>query len=156
MKLEQFRKQSTSSFFRLFLLRKLPLAFIAGVRVVQLDEKACVTKMKFGWINQNPFKSMYFAAMQMAGELATGLLLYQYVASGHQFSMLLISIQADYFKKAVGTIFFSCNKSHEMDGFISELQKTDLGIQKTFTVIATNEAKEEVAKFEFTWSCKTK
>ena len=156
MKLAKFRKQATSLSMRLFLLRKLPLAFIAGVRVKQFDEECSITKLKFGWINQNPFKSMYFAAMQMAAELATGMLLYQYVASGHKFSMLLVSLNAEYYKKAVGVIHFTCRQSSEMNAFISEVEKSTTGITKKLTVHATNQEGEEVAKFEFDWSCKTK
>ena len=156
MNLAKFKKQATSPSFRLFLLRRLPLAFIAGVRVKKFDEDSCVTTLKFSWINQNPFKSMYFAAMQMAAELATGLLLYQYVASGHKFSMLLVSVKAEYYKKAVGLIHFSCNQTSEMDVFITNLQKIEVGDTKILSVYATNQDGEEVAKFEFEWSCKTK
>ncbi|NNJ55381.1 MAG: DUF4442 domain-containing protein [Bacteroidia bacterium] len=156
MNLTKFRKQATSPIFRLFLLRKLPLAFIAGVRVKKIDDSSCVTSLKFGWINQNPFRSMYFAAMQMAAELTTGLLLYQYVASGNKFSMLLVSLKAEYDKKAIGVIDFVCNQAAEMDQFINEMKLSDEGQTKVFQVYAINQKGEEVAKFEFEWSCKTK
>mgnify|MGYP000436026347 CR=1 FL=1 len=42
------------NFFNAF---KLPVAFIAGVRVKSINSKSCVVVVKHKWINQNPFKS---------------------------------------------------------------------------------------------------
>jgi len=85
-------------------------ANIAGVKLNKLDDKGSETQLKFKWINQNPFRSMYFAAMQMAAELATGLLLFQYIRKETKFSMLLVSVKADYHKKATGTIIYKCEQ----------------------------------------------
>ncbi len=57
--------------FAFFKLIKLPAAFIAGLRVGYIDEKQTVILVKHGWLNQNPFKSMYFAVQAMAAEMYT-------------------------------------------------------------------------------------
>ena len=52
--------------FRLFLLMKLPAAFIAGVKVREMDEQRAVVSVPFKWLTQNPFRSTYFASLSMA------------------------------------------------------------------------------------------
>ena len=68
----------TTRKINVFLLFKLPSAFICGVRAKQLEATKCVVSVKHRWINQNPFNSMYFAVQAMAAELSTGaLVMYQ-------------------------------------------------------------------------------
>ena len=153
---QKFRKKSLSPYFKLFLFAKLPLAFIAGIKMDQFNESICSTSLTFRWINQNPFKSMYFAAMQMAAELCTGLLLFQHLNSKAKFSMLLVSVKSNYTKKAIGKIRFVCKDGNEAEVFINEVLTNEEGISKVFLVNAINSNNEEVANFEFTWSCKKK
>src|SRR5215204_1043055 len=60
--------------FKLFLLSKLPAAFIAGIRIEQCKEEACSVSVKYKWFTQNPFRSTYFACLSMAAEMSTGAL----------------------------------------------------------------------------------
>ncbi len=140
----------------MFLLKRLPLAFFAGVRVKTFNNKTCSTRLKFKWINQNPFKSMYFAAMQMAAELSTGLILFRFKDEGVNYSMLLVSVKANYFKKAVGVITFKCNQVTESEEFIDLVLSSSEGVSKVFKVDAYNKEQIKVAEFEFEWSCKKK
>ena len=151
-----FRKKAVTGFIRLFLLKKLPLAFLAGVKVEAFDEQGTMTKTRHRWINQNPFKSMYFAAMHMAAELATGLLLFQYMDKETRFSMLLVETQASFSKKAVGRIIFECQKGRDAEEFVKGILSSDEGSVIKLPVIARNENGEEVAQFQYTWSCKRK
>ncbi len=57
-----------------FLMLKLPSAWLCGVRVKAISDTNCSVGVKHKWINQNPFKSMYFAVQAMAAELSTGAL----------------------------------------------------------------------------------
>lgn len=59
----------------LFLMLKLPSAFICGVRLRTIDSQKAVVTVTHRWINQNPFNSMYFAVQSMASELSTGSLI---------------------------------------------------------------------------------
>ena len=149
-----FRKNALGSFFWVFLLTKLPLAYIAGVKLKNLDDNGSETSLKFKWINQNPFKSMYFAAMQMAAELATGLLLFQYMDNKIRFSMLLLEVNANYQKKAIGNITFECPYGAETDLFIKSMLHNSEGESIVLPVVAKNEQGEAIADFKFTWSCR--
>ena len=66
-------KLNTFTFF------KLPSAWLAGVRVKKISLESCIVSVKHRWINQNPFKSMFWAVQGMAAELATGALVMSYI-----------------------------------------------------------------------------
>ncbi|MEJ2163772.1 MAG: thioesterase, partial [Robiginitalea sp.] len=58
--------------FNMFLFIRLPAAWWCGVRLKELSDRHALASVKYRWINQNPFKSMYWAVQGMAAELATG------------------------------------------------------------------------------------
>ena len=47
---------------------------LAGLRVERLDAEVCVVRMPGGWRTRNPFRSTYWAAQGMAGEMSTGVM----------------------------------------------------------------------------------
>src|SRR5690554_7255956 len=71
-----------------YLFFKLPSAYWCGVRVLSVTQQTCSVTVKHQWINQNPFRSMYFAVQAMAAELSTGALVMTEVQkSGKKISM---------------------------------------------------------------------
>ena len=48
-------KQFTSKFkFELFKILKLPMAFLAGIKIVSIDNKHVTTSLKYKYLNKNP------------------------------------------------------------------------------------------------------
>ena len=100
---------------------------------------------------------MYFAAEAMAAEMSTGLL-----AFGHLYkldtkvSMLVIKMEASYFKKGTGMLSFTCPDGALIKNAISETVKTGEGVTLICKSVAKNENSEIVAEFNFTWSFKAK
>ena len=93
-----------------FLFFKLPSAYFCGVRVKTISDTTCVTSAKHRWINQNPFKSMFWAVQGMAAELSTGAMVMSTIkASNRKVSMLVANNNASFSKKARGRITFTCN-----------------------------------------------
>ena len=83
----------------LFLMFKLPSAWFCGVRLKSIDENSSLVKVKHRWINQNPFKSLYFAVQNMAAELSTGVLVMQAIQSQNKpVSMLVIKLNLNFLK----------------------------------------------------------
>ena len=75
-----------------FLLYKLPAAWLTGVRVTSINDDKCEVKVRFRWINQNPYRSMFWAVQGMAAELTTGMLLTKCIEeSKTNISMLLVA-----------------------------------------------------------------
>ena len=143
--------------FRLFLLLKLPAAFIAGVRVREMDEQKAVVTVPFKWLSQNPFRSTYFACLSMAAEMSTGVLA---LAEIHQrqpaVSMLVVKVESDYFKKAIDRSRFECEDGALFRAAIDETIATGEARTVKARSVGTNKAGEVVAEFWITWSFKVK
>lgn len=143
--------------FRMFLFTRLPAAYIAGVRVRELDEKKCRTTVPYKWLTQNPFRSTYFACLSMAAEMSTGAL-----AMAHLYkidppvSMLVVKVESEYFKKATGRTSFVCEDGELFQRAIEETIGTgEARIVKARSIGKNNEG-EIVAEFYITWSFKVK
>lgn len=133
------------------------MGFISGLKIVQLEETGASVGVKFKWVNQNPFKSIYFAVLSMAAELSTGVLAFGQIYQGKpSVSMLVVKLEAEFYKKAVGKIIFTCNDGMAIASAIKETIQTGEGINVPCTSIGVNEQGEEVAKFVFVWSFKRK
>lgn len=143
--------------FRMFLFTKLPAAYIAGVRVREVDEKKCVATVPYKWLSQNPFRSTYFACLSMAAELSTGAL-----AMAHLYkinppvSMLVVKVESEYFKKATGRTSFVCEDGEQFQKAIAETIATGEPRTVKARSVGTNVNGEIVAEFYITWSLKRK
>ncbi len=109
------------------------------------------------WINQNPFKSLYWATQGMAAELVTGLLVMKKIKdSKKKISMLVVHQEGDFFKKATGLITFNCDQGERIDEAIRRTLETGEGQTFQLEAAGFNEQYEKVSSFEFTWSIKLK
>ena len=143
--------------FRVFLFSKLPSAFFSGLRVTALDESKCTVSVPYKWFSKNPFRSTYFACLAMAAEMSTGLLALMHVHKRKpSVSMLVIKLEADYFKKSTGTTSFTCEDAEA----IRQSIENAITRNQPQTIIAkslgVNENGEPVASFQITWSFKAK
>lgn len=136
---------------------KLPSAYLCGVRVKYLDDEKCIIKVKHRWINQNPFKSMFWAVQGMAAELSTGALMIGKIQeSGKKVSMLVTTNNATFTKKATGRITFTCNDGHLIDEALKKTIETGEGQTIWMKSVGVNEEGVEVSTFNFEWSIKVK
>ncbi|AXT19571.1 DUF4442 domain-containing protein [Flavobacteriaceae bacterium AU392] len=140
-----------------FLMLKLPSAYICGVRVKKINSKGCITSVRLKWINKNPFKSLFWAVQGMAAELSTGtLVMLKIKESGRNISMLVANNNASFLKKAVGRITFECKDIDIINAAITKAIQTKEG--QTFWVNAKGINKEgiQVCDFNFEWTIKLK
>ncbi len=141
----------------LFLFLKIPISWIAGVRLKEMNDEICITKVKFGWLNQNPFNSMFWAVQGMAAEFSTGFLCAEKIRkSGKKISMLVVHNQAEFTKKAVGRVTFSCLQGKELDEILKKAIETGEGQTLTMFSEGKDQKGDLVSKFAFTWSFKVK
>lgn len=140
-----------------FLFLKLPAAFLCGVRVKSIAIEKCVATVKYRWLNQNPFNSMYFAVQAMAAELTTGaLVMYQIKKSGKNISMLVANNKANYSKKAIGRITFTCNEGHAIKEAIQKTIASGEGETIWLKSIGIDEKGDQVSEMDFEWSIRLK
>jgi hypothetical protein len=148
-------KKITPSKINTFLILKLPSAYFSGVRLKEITETAATVTVKHRWINQNPFKSLYWATQGMASELATGVLVIQGIENcGEKISMLVQSQKGNFTKKATGRIRFICKDGEKVKAAIDEAIATGEGQSLTLYAEGFNEAGESVSNFEYEWGLK--
>jgi hypothetical protein len=147
----------TPSKVNAFMFFKLPLGWWSGMRVISLTDTTAIVKITHKWINQNPFKSMFWAAQGMAAEMSTGVLVMQEIErSKRKVSMLVTHQESDFFKKATGTILFTCTGGIQVREAIEKSVKTGEGQVITLISEGVNEDGVVVSIFQFQWSLKVK
>ena len=129
------------------------MGLASGMYIERLTEEECrvILKDRF-WIH-NPFGSIFWAVMGMAGELSTGALVYSW-CSGNNIKFILIHMEATYFKKASGKSSYFCPSGQEVLRSVELLKNPGDKSLVVMPVIALDQADQKVAEFQFTWSLK--
>lgn len=137
-----------------WMLFKLPAAWLTGVRILSISDTKCEVKVRFKWINQNPYRSMFWAVQGMAAELTTGMLLTKSIQeSNTNISMLLVGNKSNFYKKAVGKIKFICDEGEAAKELIN-LTKKNITHKAWLKAKGIDETGDIVSEFDFEWSCK--
>ena len=139
--------------FLFFLIWKLPMGFLARLRVDELDHESATVTVPYNYWNKNPFYSMYFAVQAMAAELSTGVLVILNT-DGKNMSMLVTNLEAKYYKKATTKIQFICLDGAKISSSIKDACET--GKSQICTMQSKGYDKDGVCVSEFfiTWSLK--
>jgi hypothetical protein len=140
---------------RLFFLRKLPLALVAGVRLHTLDASTCTTSVPYGWRSTNPFRSTYFAAQSMAAELATGALgMLAVHLAPEPVALLVVDMTASFEKKATARAIFTCEDGDRAFAAVASTLATGAPAAAEMTAVGRLPDGAVVARFTFRWSFK--
>lgn len=152
-KQKKFRDQSVNAWlFRTFLFFKIPLGWISGMKIKSLDTHQATTTINFTWLNQNPFKSMYFGSQSMAAELSTGAIVLMSIKdTSPMVKAIIVGNEAEFVKKAKERIFFTCNEGSKVFGAVSECQKTEDPIKLKLRVEGKTKNGTLVSVFHFNW-----
>ena len=152
-----FINKVTSWKFLFFLLRHLPMAFLAGLKVKKLSNIFAEVTVPFNFLNKNPFNSIYFAVLTMAAEFSTGILSLMHIdKKNKKISMLVVKIDSNFYKKATSKVRFICSNGDEISQTIDKCIKSKNG-----EIVKVNSKGFDsngvcVAEFNFTWSFKLK
>ncbi len=140
-----------------FLFFKLPAAWWCGVRLRAIDEDKAVVTVTHRWVNQNPFRSMFWAVQGMAAELSTGVMVSRHIRqSGKPISMLVINNKGSFTKKATGRITFTCTDGHKIREALNKTITTGEGHTFWMNSKGLNEEGTTVSEFSFEWTVKVK
>ena len=155
---EKRRRQMLNPFLmRLFYLGKLPLAFVAGLRLRELDTAHAVVTVPYGWRTTNPFRSTYFAALSMAAELSTGALAKLATdLAPRPVAMLIVGLAAGFEKKAAATTTFTCAEGDKIAAAVARTVETGEPVTAEVETIGRSPDGTVVARFTFTWSFKAR
>ena len=143
--------------YNFFLFKDLPSAWLCGVRVRDLNDKKCIISVRHNWFNSNPFKSLYWAVQGMASELATGLAIIDFANKNKlKISMLVISNESKFLKKAKGLILFECDQVSAVKKTLSSLSKNKSTDKIKLKSTGYDESGDVVSEFVYEWSFKLK
>jgi hypothetical protein len=143
--------------FRMFLLSRLPNAFFAGLRIKNVDENSCEVSVPYKWFTKNPFRSTYFACLSMAAEMSTGTLcLIHLYKRMPPVSMLVVKVESEYFKKAIGKTNFICEDGSQIKEAIEQAVQTGEAKMVKARSVGKNSEGAMVAEFFVTWSFKVR
>lgn len=136
---------------------KIPIAKIAGIKLKNYDGNQAQILVKYGWLNQNPFRSMFWAVQGMAAEFSTGIMCIDKIQkSGQKISMLVVGLEANFTKKAVGKVVFTCDQGKLLDEVLQKAIETKEGQTLKMRSVGIDEKGDQVSEFLFTWSFKLK
>ena len=138
-----------------FMLAKLPLALVAGLRVRELDPGRCVTTVPYGWRSTNPFRSTYFAALAMAAEMSTGALaMLATELAETPVALIIVNLEASFEKKAQALTTFTCEDGRKAFDAVAETVRTGEPATARMETVGRSPDGTVVARFAFTWSFK--
>jgi len=141
---------------RLYLLQNLPTAFWWGLKVKSCSPYRTVIEIPYNWRTQNPFRSIYFAALAGAGELSSGLMAGLAIRGTKKISMLVTNVEVDFIKKANSATTFTCDEGIKIIEAIQKAVDTNTGTEVKLESNGVNKEGVLVAKFRITWSFKVK
>jgi hypothetical protein len=143
--------------FNLFLMKSLPMGFLAGLRVKEFTAEKCSITVPYKWLNQNPFQSTYFAVLAMAAEMSSGMVAMMHThKSKPSISMLVTGLEAEFVKKATGLTTFTCENGNEILQVIEDSITSGEGRTIKCTSTGRSDSGEIIAKFVVTWSFKAR
>lgn len=143
--------------FKLMLFKILPMGFLSGMKITDLNEDLCTVSVPYKRLNKNPFKSTFWAVLGMAAEMSSGALMTLYTHKQKpSISMLVANCEGEFVKKATDITSFTCNDGALIKAKIIEAIATGEGKVIPTTMVGKNKAGEEVAKFKFTWTIKAR
>lgn len=127
-----------------------------GIGIRYCDGEKAVAVLPYGWRSQNPFRSTYFAAQCAAGELSTGILALTHLQGKPPVSMLVTHVEAEFYKKAAGTLLFTCQDGHALEDTVALALQTGTAQVFRATSIGRLPDGTEACRVWITWSFKTK
>lgn len=154
------RKADLNNAFKMwwYMLLRLPAAWFMGIRVGNVDFDRATATLPMSWRSQNPFQSIYFAALCGAGELSTGVLVLLALAQfpEKKISMLVQRVEGNFYKKATTKTTFTCEQGAAIFEAIQRAVATGEGQQLTMIAVGRSITGEVVAEMKIHWSFKCK
>lgn len=143
--------------FKLMLFKILPMGYLAGMKVTELNEEFCSVSVPYKRRNKNPFKSTFWAVLGMAAEMSSGALMTLYTHKQKpSISMLVADCKGEFVKKATDITTFTCNDGPLIKAKIIKAINTNEAQIIPTTMVGKNKAGEIIANFSFTWSIKAR
>ncbi|MCB0356606.1 MAG: DUF4442 domain-containing protein [Bdellovibrionales bacterium] len=141
-----------------FGLTKIPLIFIVGPKVLQLDHQECKIKIPLNRITRNHANCMYFGALAIGADLACGLLA-MHAFQNSSFHFLFKDVKGEFLKRCESDAIFHCADGDKIHEAVEQaiVKNERINIPLSINVYAPETLGEEkCAEFIMTLSIKAK
>ncbi|MDZ4662453.1 MAG: DUF4442 domain-containing protein [Pseudomonadota bacterium] len=143
-----------------FGLAKIPLLFLVGPKVLELNHDRCAIKIPLNRLTRNHLGSMYFGALAIGADCAAGMLGMKYIRdSEREISLIFKDFQADFLKRAHEDVIFSCDEGPAIRELVEAALTKGERVHAPIHITAWSSAQpndEPIAKFVLTMSLKVK
>ena len=141
--------------FKIVLLFQVPINFVIGMRLRELNETTCRVSVPYRWFNKNPFKSTFWAVLGMAAEASTGVLVMMYTYKlDPSVSIIVGDCSGEFVAKARDLTTFVCNDGKRIAETVKQALQTGEPQEVLCQAVGHSNAGEEIARFTFTWKMK--
>jgi Domain of unknown function (DUF4442) len=141
--------------FKIVLFFQVPMNFMTGMRLRELNGASCKVSVPYRWFNKNPFKSTFWAVLGMAAEMSTGALVKMYTYKiNPSVSIIVGNCSAEFVAKARGLTTFVCNDGKRIAETVKKAIETGEPQEVLCKTVGYSKTGEEVARFTFSWKMK--
>jgi hypothetical protein len=149
------RKITSSFLMRVYMLSKLPMGLLAGLRIREITKTSTTVSVPFKNLNKNPFRSIYFAVQSMAAEMSTATpCLVAVEGIKPSVAFIIVDLKATFGKKATDRVYFTCEDNKKAFDAVQKCIETGESSKATFKTVGKMKDGTIVSEFEFTWSFK--
>lgn len=136
---------------------KIPMIAYVRPKLIQLDDKESLIRIKLRRRTKNHLKSMYFGSLAVGADIAAGLHAFYFAEqSGVKVSFAFKAVKAEFLKRATSTVTFSSNEGKIVQEVFNEAMESKERVNRWIHVEAKNTDHEIVATFEMEISVKVK
>lgn len=138
---------------RIFFLRYLPMAFLAGIRMESRKDSQATVSLPYRYLTKNPFQSIYFACQVMAAEFSTAVMLLSAIErTGSDIKLIVVNVEAEFQQKAKHDIFFTCTANDDLDQHLQQIHQSKESKTVILECYGKNYTGEVISTFHITWS----
>lgn len=144
----------------LFGIFKIPLIGFVRPRIMELDHKSIVVRIKLNRFTRNHLKSMYFGALAIGADLAGAFQAFMVAElQNKKVSIAFKDFKAEFLKRPEGHVYFISDEGAHIEEMINASTESGERVTETVYIKAVTgypNQIEEVAKFELGLSVKFK
>jgi len=136
---------------------KIPMLGRLHPKLLHIDDEKIVLKIKLRRRSKNHLNSMYFGALAIGADCASGLHAFYFAKKyNRQISFVFKSMSAEFIKRAESDVTFVFNDGKEIEKLVLKSKDTGERYNRFCDVTCLNEQQEVVAIFKMESSVKVK
>lgn len=139
----------TTAQLRLFGITKIPLLFLVGPKVTQLDDEGCSIRVPLNYITRNHVGSMYFGTLAIGADTVVAVLALKY-AKGHKVTPIFKNLHVDFLKRAEDDVLFRCSAAKQIESIVKKAIATKVRVTEDVAVEAVLEKDPTIVVAKFT------